>query len=560
MKGFKIFSWCFLAISALLLLIINVLPYGNAIRFISRISGYPKIERISSLLTPEKFQMVRLTPVIGILIGILFLVFSKSIYRTIIIFTLWFKHIFTFISRAIRSMPANEKLLLAGIIFLNLIVKLFLATNFLITYDEAWTYINFTSRSFISSMTYYAAPNNHILNSVLTNITYLLPLPDTLALRLPAVLSNALFLFVLYILSRRVMSRRVSIFLLLIISFIMPVLFYGFTARGYSLILLFFTVCYFITVQLLQNTKINEHRNLFYFSLSSALGFYAMPSFLYPYLTLNIFLVVYALFSKRNSLAKKTVIWSILTGCVVLVLYTPVFLISGVHSVTSNSYVHPISRAVVVQGLFKHFTDTFEYLFSFKYAIFYALAITFLPLAFSKHKSVVVLNIWILLFSFCIPVIHSVLPFTRVWIYLLVPISVSTGLFIDLLFYPRIKPTVVIFAGAVITVVSCLASYNSILRQEHYAIEAKKADDFLINSNIFSIYIDEPLMDTYVIYTYKINKLNLDCFIHREEFEARRNDIEVVLLATGKKPSDITSKPLFSNKHYSIYRNPYYKN
>lgn len=557
MKVYKLVSWVIIISFTIVFILLLTLSYEECIRYIAAFSGYSKPDKIAGLLTYSKLNVLRFMPLLGMLLGVIMLAFSKPLLRTIQLGGKWVRQIPSLAVGHLLEHTTNEFLILAGILLINLVVKIYLAIVFTITYDEAWTFINFTSRSIISSMTYYPAPNNHILHSILTNFFSILPLHETIALRIPAILANTFFVFFFYIFVRRLTNDKVTLLLTFIASFLVPVLYYGFASRGYSLVMLFFTVCYFMLIQLL-STPVNRERNLFYYSVCSALGFYTMPSFLYPYITLNIFLVGYALYQKQKDLAIRAVIWSLFTVALVLILYAPIFLISGISSITSNSYVAPIGFSKVLQGLIPHYNQTFEYLFNIKFAIVPVFAVVIAARFMSPRKMIANLNLWILVFAFIIPMLHSVIAFTRTWIYLFIPVLVSLGLILETYINGHQRKSLVRIAGVAIAILLSITSYRAILKQEDYAIEANRTNQYLLHNNIFSIYINEPLMDTYIVYIYKAHGLNLDCFIRREDFEQRKREIEMVLYKTGTKPDFTTAPPVFSNEYYDIYRNPYY--
>ena len=78
MKLYKILSWAVIALSALLLSIMIAMPYGNMLVMIGRISGYSKTDRIGQLLTPDKYEVLKYLPILGIIGGILLLIFKKK--------------------------------------------------------------------------------------------------------------------------------------------------------------------------------------------------------------------------------------------------------------------------------------------------------------------------------------------------------------------------------------------------------------------------------------------------------------------------------------------------
>ncbi len=559
MRLYKILSGLIIIFFTGLFLYLQVLHYDDCIKLISDISGYSKKDKISSLLTPAKFSLLKFTPLAGVLAGVLMLLFRKPILKAVFFTTDNIGIAYKYLVLSFKRFARDEKLVFWLIILANMLVKGYYAWHFTITYDEAWTYLNFTDRGIISSMTYYSAPNNHILNSILTNIFNHLPLPVTFRIRLPSLLASTFFLMVFYVFSRRWLNHNVAILVLLVLSFLTPELFYAFTARGYIWVILFSAICYFISIRLVE-TRVGEMRNLFYFSLCAILGFYTMPSFLYPYATLNIYLLVYAIFNKRNSLAKKIIVWGMITIIGVILLYIPIFAISGLDSVISNQYVVPISRAEVMHRLWPHLMDVFEYLFIYRYALFFVYALLIFACFYSTNKKIAVLNLWIVVFMAFIPILHSVVPFTRTWVYLTVPVLISLGMILQKALRATLKSVFYYVVGACLSVVILIAALSSIKGIEHYALSAEKATAFALRENISSVFIKEPLMDTYLLYSYKVNRRTLDCVIFEEDFEQKQNEIKYLLIKKGQSVVNTAGQPVFSNQYFDIYRNASYIN
>src|SRR5262249_30214712 len=79
-----------------------------------------------------------------------------------------------------RTLDPATKLSLATVVVLQIVWCVRRAATLPVTYDEAWTFMNFTMRPAFASVTYYPAPNNHVLFSVLSNAAPLLPLQPML--------------------------------------------------------------------------------------------------------------------------------------------------------------------------------------------------------------------------------------------------------------------------------------------------------------------------------------------------------------------------------------------
>ncbi|MFT3796806.1 hypothetical protein [Flavobacterium sp.] len=103
-------------------------------------------------------------------------------------------------------------------------------------------------------------------------------------------------------------------------------LYYSYMSRGYSLVTLFFILALqasFDTIKLENNRK-----HWVFFGIASVLGFYAMPSFLYPFVTLNV-LILY--FRRANLWPQLATGFSVVL--VVSLLYLPIVANDGIGAV-----------------------------------------------------------------------------------------------------------------------------------------------------------------------------------------------------------------------------------
>src|SRR5512139_1237710 len=83
-------------------------------------------------------------------------------------FSLWagFEHLFVQ-----EKEPLYILLILGGITLAGFVLRV-LVINRPIAYDEAYTFLNFASKSFKYILADYSAPNNHILHTILVGVAY----------------------------------------------------------------------------------------------------------------------------------------------------------------------------------------------------------------------------------------------------------------------------------------------------------------------------------------------------------------------------------------------------
>ena len=103
--------------------------------------------------------------------------------------------------------PGYIKIFLGIVTLIAVILRLYII-NDPIGYDEAYTFINFSSKPFKFILADYHAPNNHILNSVLIGIIYRILGDHIWIVRVPAFIASVLGVPVSFILLRDVFLQR----------------------------------------------------------------------------------------------------------------------------------------------------------------------------------------------------------------------------------------------------------------------------------------------------------------------------------------------------------------
>ncbi len=288
----KIASFAIIIIGLILVIYLFPMSYNDFITEVLNATGVKgKENKLQKILTERVFFIINFLPFIILIFGFLMLSFSETIQKYIREFLLIIYDIFINI-RAIKG-----KYLLLTVVLIGFIFRLYYASIYPAIYDEAWTYINYTSKGILTSISYYNSANNHILNSVLTNLTGHLPFSQTINLRLPSILISTLSIFIFYLVFKRLYSSRISIYITLIFTFLYPVIFYGYLARGYSFIILGFIISFYGAMRIVDSKKSDEIRKRYwgYLSLGAVFGLYSIPSFVYPYFALVSFLILHFL-------------------------------------------------------------------------------------------------------------------------------------------------------------------------------------------------------------------------------------------------------------------------
>lgn len=495
-----------LVISGLLALIFALnYNYEEFIHLAIKLTNTPESKKlkITSLLTEIIFKTIQFIPILISFFGITIYYLSKSL-------TLYFHKTYNWtisIRKYLVDMQKKHKYAAIAIIGISLIFNTYNALTIPIFYDEAWTYLNFTRIGILSSASWYPAPNNHILHSILTNITYNFPFSQTVNLRLPSIITTLIASICFFYLSTKFLSKNTSLILLTLFCFSYPVIHYGYQARGYSLLMLSFIICFYSVLKICysKNSISKFKKYTLLLSCGAIMGFYTMPSFLYPYFTCISFVFIHMILEKKykNILSFTLVCFS--TSIIIITLYTPIFLVSGIESVISNRFVEPISRIEVLKRMIPHFSETTQFLFSSHLFVISTLLVSIVLIIRKEIK--VMLTIYCFLIVPFILLIHSVIPFPRSWIYLIVPFLFLIGLLIENFKTLRFGSTILICSGIVVLLIFHTQQKNML--STPFSFKANRVAEFLINKNAKNVYINHGLLETNLRYIFEEKNQNI---------------------------------------------------
>lgn len=298
------------------------------------------------------------------------------------------------------------------LLLIPVISAFFYALTLPVSFDEAATFLLFTNKGFFETISHYPAPNNHILHSIITNFTKYLPgLSDLFKLRISAIIVHFTTLIVLYKLVSRHFSIKMALVVVALSSMLFLNIYYSYMSRGYSLVNLFFVCSLFCSLNIIkgQNTTLNWLLLI----LFSILGFYTMPSYLYPFLTLNGFIFVL----QPNYIHKQQFLIFVV-GLVTLVLYLPIICNDGLSAITDNPYVKSGGFFHTLKSLPLFYLLTLQEITGIHWSIIVLLLSISIYLILKSKNT---LNITFAIIFILAPVIllglHRVIPFARVFNY-----------------------------------------------------------------------------------------------------------------------------------------------
>jgi len=249
--------------------------------------------------------------------------------------------------------PAGVYMILGALTLIGIVIRI-LKLNRPILYDEAFTFIQYASRSFKYILASYSAPNNHILHTLFVGICYRLFGGHPWILRLPAFTAGVLGIPTAYITARRWFSAHQSLAGAALFAMTAGFINYSTNGRGYTMIILFsLLLANFGSILV----KKQSSSALIAYGLTGALGFHTIPVFLYPMAGISLWVAVSYLVEKepwRDRWRKLGLFLMVcaLSGILTLLLYSPViFLGTGIESLVGNEVVEALTLPDFLDGI-----------------------------------------------------------------------------------------------------------------------------------------------------------------------------------------------------------------
>ncbi len=297
-------------------------------------------------------------------------------------------------------------------LLLSFFTTLYLAFFYPLTLDEPMTYYDFIKPPFWHALALYPYPNNHVFSTLLVNLSNEIPGLDLLfRLRLPAVFVSLLTWIFGYRFVRKFYGENVALFVVAVGAFVVTNMQHAYIARGYAFVMFFVVIGFYSAFNIIKND--NRPRDWFAFALSSALGAWTMPSYLYPFLSISLLIFIY-----NYKHLKTQILYSALVGVLVFLMYSPILIVSGIEALTDNEFVQTVDRLTVVKSLPGFMLGTVVHIFYAPYYI--VIAVFALAIAYTlwrRDKPTIVLWLIFGLTPCLFLVLHSVLPFFRTFFY-----------------------------------------------------------------------------------------------------------------------------------------------
>ena len=530
-----------------------VLGYVKTMEFvISFMNVEPRyLEKTLELIDQKKFLYLKC--ILLACCGSFFLLFYflEKIY---VILSVYIKDLFVSTTSIIKEeLTSNTKY----VFIIPFLSAIYFAYEIPVNLDEAGTYIDFVSRGLPVSMSWYYTTNNHILNSVLAGFTKYIPfLPALIKLRMGAIFFNLLAIIFGTHFLKKYYNESFAFAVMAITSMLWMNVYYSFLARGYSIVLF----CLIVSIHFAFNIfRDNKTRNWVWLSFISIVGFYAMPSYLYPFAIINLIILIEN-YKSINAIKKQTI--AIITTVVVtFILYIPVFIVNGgISAVTKNKFIAAqiTSRSEVLLKLPLFFYDTIKIIFGINPNIVLSIFL-FSVLFLIKGKDMFKIKLTgiFIVTPFLLLIAHSLIAFSRTFNYygfvlvflIMLPFEKH---------FQRINTKILLLFLIPIQII-LLLNFNSTYRNSPFADDVPMIShdiitkiignkNYVINMNCF----EGPLI--FELKSNNFNKYKVISTLNKNICVDTVKNADYVIIDL-KNDKTKTKTPIYSNRYYNVYAN-----
>jgi hypothetical protein len=535
--------------------------YESWVKYLLKIADKESLESYFKveILSAQRFILLRY---IVLLITVLTIFFSIFLFKRRLFISDTLKKDINLINNrfktSFRVLNKTEAAILSFVFVFFVIRALFTILNTELQYDEAWTFVHFSSKGFLVSA--LSPNNNHQLYSLISSLLWKLDFDAKLAVRLPALIFSFLSLLTLFVLTNKVFGKKISIITTAILSVSIPFYFFSVLGRGYAPMLLFILLSSFSILKISYNNPSNNFLLRIY-TISSIFGIYANPSFIYFWF---VNLIVFGLLNYES----KRLIYdffkaNLISLLISILLFLPMILAGGL-GILGSASENNIETGNFLLYLHR-LTDWL--LLGFKWNLFFLLfGFAFLLLVINKsifelpkQKNIYLLQLY-WLWPFLIFLVSGIESPYRIWFWMPVFFWLHFVIIIEGLKLNRnIKMTIFV-------IVTLLNLY---LSQCHYFMnwslsldrESKKIAQIILKENLgfidcytFSRY-DKPLLDYYFLINKRSNKIYMPFQESKNYIAFETKIFDAVLLDTEDYKANDKELEILKNDYKVVYQN-----
>jgi len=298
-----------------------------------------------------------------------------------------------------------------------------------ICHDEAITYMYLASNPLSKLLTIYPDPNHHIFHTLLVHFNTMVLGNDPWVIRLPAFFAGVLIIPATYLVIRKLFNKNAAIIATALVVPSSQLIIYSTNARGYTIQALIFLILLLLAIYIKKTDRLSGWIGLVLFSV---IGFYTIPTMLYFFLSVIIWLFLSAVYrdtcTSRTVFIKKLAVAFVLVLFIVVLLYLPPAINSGLSNIIANPWVKSLSWSTFIQ-LFPGNMKTTWTAWNTDIPLFMTILLVacfLLSILFYKRIARHRINLALVVLGLCLPLllIQRVLPPARIWLPLL-PLSLG---------------------------------------------------------------------------------------------------------------------------------------
>ena len=291
-------------------------------------------------------------------------------------------------------------------------------------HDESITYLYLASSPLSKILTIYPDPNHHIFHTLLVHFNTMVLGNDPWAIRLPAFVAGVLIIPATYLVIRKLFNKNAAIIATALVVPSSQLIIYSTNARGYTIQALIFLILLLLAIYIKETDRLSGWIGLVLFS---ALGFYTIPTMLYFFFPVIIWMLLSAVYrdtcTSRTVFIKKLAIAFVLVVLIVVLLYLPPAINSGLSNIIANPWVKSLSLSSFIQGFPGNMKAAWT-AWNTGIPLFMTVLLVagfLLSMLFYKRIARHRINLALVVLGLCLPLllIQRVLPPERIWLPLL---------------------------------------------------------------------------------------------------------------------------------------------
>jgi hypothetical protein len=280
------------------------------------------------------------------------------------------------------------------------------------SYDESFTFTQFTYPGFQPALFNYPAPNNHVFHSLLTCITWRVFgfIQSELTVRLPALCFSAFTLY--FIFTRYLEGNMYAVVLFGLLFLFSPnIIEFAFQARGYSIQIFCAVVSYFFAGDNKTIGNVSFRQRLNIILLISAIGMFTNPAYLYAASCIYLIFVTLNFREIKKDFIPFILI-NVFYGLTLLLLYTPIIASKGLQQITANPYITAPEGFSVGGQMLSHLKGLVNYL-TLPYGLGWMVIILFI---WNTIRQKSYYNLYFLVIPVILMFVLKQLPFYRIFL------------------------------------------------------------------------------------------------------------------------------------------------